>query len=195
MIEFLIELDKAVFLFLNALHFPLMDEFMYVISYRFTWIPLYLILIYLVARRHGWNVLWFLLFMLVLIALSDQLSVLAKNTFMRPRPCHEPELQSLVHLVRGRCGGAFGFVSSHASNTFALAGFYYFSFRRHWRGLSIALLCWAGIKSYSRIYLGVHYPGDVILGALLGWLIGWLVAMAWNAWLAHWAGIRQPKPQ
>lgn len=195
MIDFLMEIDQAVFLFLNALHFPLMDEAMYIISYRFTWIPLYLLLIYLVARRHGWHVFWFLLFMLVLITLSDQLSVLAKNTFMRPRPCHEPELQELIHLVRGRCGGAFGFVSSHACNTFALAGFYFFAFRHQWRGLSIGLLWWAGIIGYSRIYLGVHYPGDVLFGALLGLLIGWLVALAWNAWMSRLAGVRRPKLQ
>lgn len=116
--------------------------------------------------------MWFLIAIAIVVALTDQLSVhLFKNVFERLRPCHNPDLNGLVHLVNSKCGGKFGFVSSHAANTFGVAMFIHYIFRVRWFTLSILL--WATIVSYSRIYLGVHYPGDVVFGALLGVLIGW----------------------
>lgn len=180
MLEFFLEIDKQLFLFLNGLNNGFFDQVMYYISEKTTWIPLYLVLLYMVFRQYRWKVFLMLVFVVILITLSDQLSVLAKNTFMRFRPCHEPSLEGLVHIVRGRCGGRFGFVSSHAANTFALAIFMNFLLRDSYRFMVPVMLSYAVLNAYSRIYLGVHYPGDVVFGALLGVLIGWFVYFLWS---------------
>lgn len=114
-----------------------------------------------------------MLAVVVLIVLSDQLSVHAfKNVIHRLRPCHNPEIQSIVHLLNGRCGGSYGFVSSHAANVFALAMFLYLFFRAKINRFGIWIFAWAAVVAYSRVYAGVHYPGDIIVGALLGAGIG-----------------------
>ena len=99
---------------------------------------------------------------------------------MRLRPCHNLEIANLVHIVNDHCGGQYGFVSSHATNTFALAVFVGLLVKQKVSWLSPALIVWAAIVSYSRIYLGVHYPGDVICGAILGAIIGKFVFMLLN---------------
>lgn len=99
---------------------------------------------------------------------------------MRLRPCHNPDIANLVHIVDGHCGGQFGFVSSHATNTFALAFFVGSLLKKHISWLLPLLLVWAGIVSYSRIYLGVHYPGDVLCGALLGVIIAKFVLVTFK---------------
>jgi len=166
----LLEIDKEILLFLNGMHSPLMDEIMWFFSRIPVWIPLYVLLIVFIIltfKKKSWLII---LFVVLLIACSDQTSVhLFKNVFHRLRPSHEPSLQGLLHLVHNYHGGLYGFISSHASNTFALATFLSLLFRRKW--FSWAILIWAGIVSYSRIYLGVHYPGDVVCGALWGVLL------------------------
>ncbi|NJO68350.1 MAG: phosphatase PAP2 family protein [Bacteroidetes bacterium] len=104
-----------------------------------------------------------------MVIATDQVSVFIKDTVQRLRPCHDMAIQSLVHTVHG-CGGKFGFVSSHAANSFGVAMFFTMFFSHRWVG--VMLMIWALIVSYSRIYLGVHYPGDVLGGALLGMIIG-----------------------
>jgi undecaprenyl-diphosphatase len=179
MLEFFLELDKQFFLILNGLHHPFFDQVMYYISHKFTWIPLYVFLMVLVFIRYRWKGFLVLVFVVILITLSDQLSVLAKNTFMRLRPCLEPSLEGLVHIVRGRCGGRYGFVSSHATNTFALAVFMNYLLGSRFRFVVPVMLTYAVLNAYSRVYLGVHYPADVIFGALLGVLIGMFVYFLW----------------
>jgi undecaprenyl-diphosphatase len=121
-----------------------------------------------------------LFFIILGIALADLSSVhLFKNVFQRPRPCHEPALEGLVHIVRGKCGGMYGFVSSHAANCFDAAAISGALIRKKWFSVSIA--CWAAVIGYSRIYLGVHYPGDVVCGAALGAIIGWGVFRLYKA--------------
>lgn len=113
-------------------------------------------------------------FIALVIILSDQISVnFFKEIFLRLRPCHNPEISNLVHTVDG-CGGQYGFVSSHASNTFALAVFLGLIFKKHLSYLLHIMLVWAAIVSYSRIYVGVHYPADILCGALLGVLIAYV---------------------
>ena len=174
MIEFFTYWDTQFFIFLNGINSPFWDNVMYWISGTKSWIPFYLILIIVIVYKQRKRAIITLIFIGLVIFLSDQISVhFFKDVFQRLRPCHTPELQDIVHLVKNKCGGKYGFVSSHAANTFALAGFLSFLFR--YRPFIIFIILWASIVSYSRIYLGVHFPLDVICGAILGFVIGFLV--------------------
>ena len=123
MIKQIKQLDTELFLFLNGKHNDFWDFVMFWSSDKLIWIPLYIFFLYLLIKHYKKDSLWILISIAVLIIASDQLSVLFKNTFMRLRPCHEPVLDGMVHLVKNNCGGEFGFFSSHASNHFALAAF------------------------------------------------------------------------
>ena len=170
----LIQWDIDLFLFLNNIHNSFWDEVMWFISGKYEWIPLYVILLGVIIWKFRMKSILVILMIPILITAADQISVkLFKEVFERLRPCHNPEIQHLVHTVNNKCGGKFGFVSSHAANSFALAGFLSLIFTNKWFNLFI--LFWAAVVSYSRVYLGVHYPGDILVGALLGLIIGYLV--------------------
>jgi len=166
------QLDQQLFLFLNSLNTPFWDKVMYAVSGKIIWAPLYLAILIWLGFKYKKRFPVIVLFIIFAVVLADQLSVhLFKNLFLRLRPCHEPALQGLVHLVNDKCGGLYGFVSSHAANSFNVALLSLMFIKRRW--YSITIILWAAIIGYSRIYLGVHYPGDVICGSLLGALIGW----------------------
>jgi undecaprenyl-diphosphatase len=165
-------LDQQLFLFLNSLNSPFCDQVMHAISGRVIWIPLYLSILIYVGIKYKRKFLIILLFIILAAAMADQLSVLLKNLVQRLRPCHEPALEGLVHTFRGECGGLFSFVSSHAANSFNVALISLLFIRKRW--FTISIIFWAAIVGYSRIYLGVHYPGDVVCGSLLGAFTGWL---------------------
>lgn len=159
------------FLWLNGFHNPTMDFVMSWVTYRFTWIPLYIYIIYYIFKKIS-GIFWQnLLFVLISVGLADRItSGFMKPHFARFRPCHDPHIQNLVHLVGG-CGGQYGFASSHAANCFALAvSFLILSKKSNVKSnnLTIFLFLWAIFVSYSRIYVGVHFPTDLIVGAMIG---------------------------
>jgi undecaprenyl-diphosphatase len=172
----LLSLDQSLLLAINGWNSPLADQIIFIISGVYTWLPVYFILLYLVFHTYGKKGWLILLLVAITIFLSDSGSVaLFKNTVQRLRPSHAPALEGLVHFVNGYKGGQFGFVSSHAANMFAIATLMIFFLRKNYKWITPVLLFWAGLIGYSRIYLGVHYPGDVICGALYGALIGYIV--------------------
>jgi undecaprenyl-diphosphatase len=165
-------LDQQLLLFINSHNSPFWDTVMYTLSGRVIWAPLYLAILIYLGVRYKRKFLVILIFIILAVTMADQFSVqLFKNVFHRLRPCHEPSLQGLIHLVNGECGGLYGFVSSHASNSFNVALLSLMFIRKRW--YTISIITWASVIGYSRIYLGLHYPGDVICGAMLGALIGW----------------------
>lgn len=170
MIDQLLEYDREIFLYLNGLHTPWLDPIMLFITETLSWLPLHLFLLYLIFKDHqkkGWLIL---IGLVITIVLADQVtSTLMKPYFARFRPSHEPSLQSLVHIVNSYKGGKFGFASSHAANTFGAATFLFLLFGKT-RKWIVMLFLWAALVTYSRIYLGVHYPGDILVGALVGML-------------------------
>ena len=168
------ELDHQLFLFLNGLHADWLDPVMTFVSSEMGWIPFYIVLLYLVFKKLGWRGLLFVVIgVAVLITCSDQLSAhVFKPVFHRLRPCHDPLIQDLVHLPNGHCGGQYGFISSHACNTFALASFITLLMKRFYKKIGWLMFIWATLVAYSRIYMGVHFPGDVLCGAAVGMMLG-----------------------
>ncbi len=164
-------LDQQLFLFLNSLNSPFWDQVMHALSGKVIWIPLYLSILIYMGVKYKRKFLIIVLFIIVAATMADQTSVLVKNLVQRLRPCHDPSLQGLVHLFNGECGGLYSFVSSHATNSFDVALLSLLFIRKRW--FSIGIITWAIVIGYTRVYLGVHYPGDVICGSILGALIGW----------------------
>lgn len=169
MMEFLLELDKDLFVELNSYHAAWLDNVMVVVSHKLTWIPLYVLIIYFIFRTYGFKGGSVAVFCIVLtIVLADQItSTLMKPFFARLRPSHDPELQDLIHIVNGYRGQKFGFASSHAANTFGLALFTFMLFKNR-NGYIAWIFLWAMVVAYSRIYLGVHFPGDILVGGIVG---------------------------
>ncbi|CAG5068895.1 hypothetical protein DYBT9623_01627 [Dyadobacter sp. CECT 9623] len=172
-VEMLIRSDQELFLWLNGWHTPWLDTLMAWITYKYTWFPMYVVLIAFTLASDRKKGLAELIFVLLAVVIADQItSGLMKPYFIRFRPCHEPALDGMVHEVTG-CGGLYGFASSHASTSFALA-ISWFTFLRTKVKYAGLLFAWAGLYAYSRIYVGVHYPADIFIGALVGLLVGWL---------------------
>jgi undecaprenyl-diphosphatase len=172
MFESLKSLDQSFFLFLNSLHCPFLDQVMYWGTNSLTWLPLYTLMLYFVIRKYRWQAAWVVLFAALMIIVSDQFSNIVKDLVARPRPTHEPGLTG-IHTVKGYLGGEFGFFSAHASNNLSIAVFLIILLGSPFRGFPLLMLSWAFFMSYTRIYLGVHFPGDTLAGWVAGGLIGW----------------------
>ena len=167
MIEAIKNWDEAAFLWLNSFHSSALDPIVLQLTQTITWIPLYVLLLYLIYRIDPKNTAWILGGVMLTILLSDQVtSGLMKPYFERLRPCHDPRWDGMLHLY-GRCGGLYGFVSSHAANTFGLATFLTLKLGKKQKAIAWLFL-YALLVSYTRIYLGVHYPLDVFFGAVIG---------------------------
>ena len=186
--------DTQVFLWLNGLHTGWLDKVMVSITEMWPWIPIYILLLFLVFKKYRWSGFWILLAVGVVILCSDQLSAhVCKPLFHRLRPCFNPDLEGLVHLPKGLPGGKYGFFSSHAANTFAVASFLTAVLRESYRHIGWWLYGWAFVSSYTRIYIGVHYPGDIIGGAVLGILIGLVIGRLLKNHLDGRANVDTPK--
>lgn len=174
MIEQILTADTDLFLFLNNLHNSFFDAIMEQVSAKLIWAPLYFTVLFFIFKKFKLKKGFLILILIILaITLADQTSVhLFKNIFQRLRPCFSPDIKNITHIV-SLPGGQYGFVSSHAANSFAFAFFSLLVFQN--KKYTIFILVWASIVSYSRIYLGVHYPLDILGGALLGSFISYLL--------------------
>jgi undecaprenyl-diphosphatase len=170
--EQLLQLDERLFIFLNNLHTQGLDQTMYHMAKTYFWIPLHCLLAYLIIKQYKKDSLIIILCITLSITASDQVtSGLMKPFFERLRPSHELHLENVIHLVNNYKGGLYGFASSHAANTFALATFVWLLLRERYKYVGWLFL-WAIVVTYTRIYLGVHYPGDVIIGGIVGMMCG-----------------------
>ena len=165
-------IDHTLFLFLNGRHNAFFDSIIFQATKSMLWIPLYLIFLYLVFRQYTWKTLLILVIAAIMILVSDQLANLFKDTVQRLRPSQEPGLA--VHLVNAYKGGQYGFYSSHATNTFSIAVFLIVLIGKKFKWFFILALLWSSFMSYTRIYLGLHFPGDIMAGIVMGSLIGYL---------------------
>lgn len=171
----LIEKDQQLLLFLNSLGSTSFDSFWLMMTGKWFWIPFYVILLYFVYKSFPLKKLIFVLvFIAIGITISDQLAGVFKIGIARLRPCHEELIMAKMRLVT--CGGQFGFYSSHASNSFFLVSFLSILIGKKYKFIPYILVLWAVLVSYSRIYLGVHYPLDIAFGAAVGFLLGGVLA-------------------
>ncbi|MBF8150943.1 phosphatase PAP2 family protein [Winogradskyella sp. F6397] len=172
MLEQLIEYDKELFIYLNNLGSETWDNLWLVITNKFTSIPLYAALLFLIYKKFGWKALLLMVVVIAgMITFTDQMTNLFKDTFQRPRPCRAEGVMDLMRYIAPRCG-KYGFFSGHASNSMSTAIFAGLLLRPYLKNLIYLLIIWSLIVTYSRIYVGVHYPLDVICGITFGAIAG-----------------------
>lgn len=176
MIEQLANIDTELFLYLNNLGTTTWDAFWMFYTTKFYWIPLYAVLLFLIFKMPNPKIFILTIVIIALMILfTDQVTNLFKKILvMRLRPCHEPSLEGLVRLVKPYCGGKFGYFSGHASNSMAVAVFTGFMLRYRFKYILHFLIVWSIGMGYSRIYIGVHYPLDVLSGWIFGGLSGYM---------------------
>jgi undecaprenyl-diphosphatase len=168
--------DRALFLAINACHAPILDNVMYYISQIWVFAPVFAYWLFMVFRRYGLKKLVILIgFLIFLIVLTDQTANQTKHAIKRYRPSHNLEIQSQVHTINDYKGGTYGFFSGHATNTFGVAMLLFLIFSKESKLFRSAFFVWAAIISYSRIYLGVHYPSDIFVGLVVGLFWGYVV--------------------
>ena len=180
--ESLNALDQSCFIWVNqkATH-PFLDAIMPLMRESTFWIPLYLFLIIFVFVNFGKKGWIWLLFAALTVLLTDQISSgLIKNFVQRPRPCFDPNFYSQVRMLLDHCSGGYSFTSSHATNHYGIATFLFATLGSYFGNWKYVLFVWASIICFAQVYVGVHYPLDVIMGALLGYIIGSVVYKAYQ---------------
>jgi undecaprenyl-diphosphatase len=177
MIEDILNLDTELFIYLNSLGLPLFDNFWIFLSNKEANVFFYSVLLffYFYNRSLKFNfseLFYFLILIALMISITDQTANLFKDSFQRLRPCYNEIIKDSLRLVKENCGGKYGFFSAHASNSFTLAVFFGLLYKKKFKYLIYFSLLYASLISYSRIYLGVHFPLDILFGAAFGLIIG-----------------------
>jgi undecaprenyl-diphosphatase len=174
MIEQLLENDTELFVFLNNLGSTTWDGLWLVITDKLTFVPLYAILLFLLYKKFGLkSLLVFVVVVTLMITFTDQITNVFKRGFERPRPCGEADLIDRIRFIAVRCG-KYGFFSGHSSNSMAAAVFAGLMLKPYYKNLIFILLFWSAVVAYSRIYVGVHYPLDIVCGLAFGAISGFL---------------------
>ncbi len=167
------EIDRDIFIYLNSLGSETFDPFWEIITKQVSWIPIFAIILFLAFKRLGWRHALLVVGMVsLLLLLTDQATNLIKNSIQRLRPGSNPELEGIIRAIQKR--RSFSFISGHASNSMAVAFFLYRVLHPYIKYMGFFFI-WPLIFAYSRIYLGLHYPGDILVGYLFGIFTGWLV--------------------
>ncbi len=180
MLDLILEYDHKVFLWLNNLGNESFDWFWMLMTNKvFNFFVYSIALIYLLKKIKIKSLISMILFLSILILISDQTSNLFKNFFERLRPCHDEQIFNSMRLVKDSCGGLYSFFSAHASNSFALASFFFFVYYKIIQRKIILFFILASLVSYSRVYIGVHYPLDIITGSIFGFVSGFILFKFW----------------
>lgn len=181
-ISWMIKLDKEFFLYLNTkLTNPFLDSVLPWFRNSTNWIPFYIILLIFIGYKLKKYTLYWILGVAINTALSDQISsTFIKKTFARLRPCQDEEMKAISRLLLPHCSGGYSFTSSHATNHFALAMFICITLATVFKNYRYLFFVWAGIICYAQVYVGVHYPLDVVAGGILGCLIGFFTGKLFN---------------
>jgi len=168
----IIQYDKALFVYLNGLGNEHWDAFWMTTTNQLSWIPLYVLFLFLLFRSFGWKKgLALLILTAVLVTFSDQLTVFIKNTTERLRPNRDPEINDIIRIIKNN--KSFSFVSGHATTSTAISLFMHLTLKKYYK-YTLLFFIWPLLFAYSRIYIGVHFPIDVTAGAILGILIGYI---------------------
>lgn len=174
MIDYLNDIDTEVLLAINGLHGTFQDAFWWLISAKWASVLLALAFVWILLHQNRRHALLTMAMLVLAFVLADQISSgLIKHLVERLRPSQDPSLDNMIHIVNNYRGGKFGFVSSHAANSFAAATLIALVMRH--KAVTFSLFTWAVLQCYSRVYLGVHYPGDILGGMVVGILVGCLV--------------------
>jgi len=172
LLDEIIQYDKELLVFLNGLGNENWDTFWMTLTNQFSWIPLYVLFLVLIFKALGWKKgLILMLFTALLITFSDQLTVFIKNYTERLRPNRDPQINDIIRIIKNN--KSFSFVSGHATTSTAVSLFMHLTLKKYYK-YTIFFFIWPLLFAYSRIYIGVHFPIDVTMGALLGLLIGFV---------------------